>query len=63
VFTGIKRKFILVILSDHSVEVYPFSCSETLSEKRLLHKYLLCSILVESIVQDIPTFLAYTTAL
>jgi hypothetical protein len=36
---------------------------KSLSEKCLLHKYLLCSILAESIVQDIGTFLAHTTAL
>jgi hypothetical protein len=36
---------------------------KSLSEKCLLHKYLLCSILAKSIVQDIPTFLAHTTAL
>jgi hypothetical protein len=28
-----------------------------------LRKYVLGSILAESVVQDIPTFLAYTTAL
>jgi hypothetical protein len=34
-----------------------------LSEKCLLRKYLMHSILEESIVQDISTFLAHTTAL
>jgi hypothetical protein len=36
---------------------------KSLSEKCLLHKYLLHIILVESIVQNIATFLAHTTAL
>jgi hypothetical protein len=36
---------------------------KSLSEKCLLHKYLLGSILAESVVQDITTFLAHTTAL
>jgi hypothetical protein len=35
----------------------------SLSEKCLLHKYLLHSILAESKVQDIQTFLAHTAAL
>jgi hypothetical protein len=34
-----------------------------LSEKCLLHKYLLHSILAESVAQDITTFLPHTTAL
>jgi hypothetical protein len=36
---------------------------KSLSEKSLLHKYLLRSILAETVVQHIPTFLAHTTAL
>jgi hypothetical protein len=36
---------------------------KSLSKKCLLHKYLWCSALAESIVQDIPTFLAHTKAL
>lgn len=36
---------------------------KSLSRKCLLHKYLLCSLLAESIVQDIPTFPAHTAAL
>jgi hypothetical protein len=36
---------------------------EALSEKCLLHKYSLCSILAESIVQDMPPFPANTAAL
>jgi hypothetical protein len=36
---------------------------KTFSEKCLLHKYLLCSILAESIVHDIQTFLAHTRVL
>jgi hypothetical protein len=34
---------------------------KSLSEKCLLHKYLLRSILAESVVQDISTFPAHTT--
>jgi hypothetical protein len=36
---------------------------KSLSEKCLLHKYLLCSILAEAIAQDIPTFPAHIRAL
>jgi hypothetical protein len=36
---------------------------KSLSKKCLLQKYLLCSILAESVVQDIPTFPPKNTAL
>jgi hypothetical protein len=36
---------------------------KSLSEKCVLHKYLLCSILAESVVQDIPAFPAPTRRL
>jgi hypothetical protein len=36
---------------------------KSLPEKCLLHKYLLCKTVEESIVQDIPNFHAHTKAL
>jgi hypothetical protein len=36
---------------------------KSFSKKYLLHKYLLLSILVESILQDIPTFPVHTRGL
>jgi hypothetical protein len=36
---------------------------KSLSKKCLLQKYLLCPILAESLMQDIPTFPAHTRAL
>jgi hypothetical protein len=49
--------------SDCQAESEPYGTatlfSHSLSRKCLLHKYVMCSILAESLVQDIPTFPAH----
>jgi hypothetical protein len=63
VIVGVTGSRLQATWNCHSVEVYPFRCSEITFREMSAAQIFIASILAESIVQDIPAFLAHTTAL